>query len=131
MTTELTVLTLAALLQITQFVVLSVRANMELTPGYLLSARDRPPSREMSERTARMQRAFANHFEGLILFTIAVGVIQMSSQNTGFTGFCAWLYLTARIAYVPAYVLGLKPHRSLIWVVSLLAILLMLIAALI
>ncbi|MEM5542563.1 MAPEG family protein [Sulfitobacter sp. AS92] len=131
MTTELTVLTLAALLQGVQFVVYAVPANRELGPGYTMSARDRDPSRALSDRTARLGRALDNHFEGLILFGIAVGVVQMSAQNTAFTAACAWVYLIARVLYVPAYALGLRPHRSLIWVVGFAATMLMLVAALI
>ncbi len=71
-----------------------------------------------------------NHFEGLILFTIACLVITLSGQSTPFTAACAWTYLAARILYVPAYALGLSPWRSLIWLVGLLATLLMLLAAL-
>tara|TARA_R110002072_G_scaffold27730_9_gene89984 strand:- start:2163 stop:2558 length:396 start_codon:yes stop_codon:yes gene_type:complete len=130
MTPELTALTLAALLQVVQFILYAVPANREIGPGYTMSARDRDPSRPMSDRTARLGRAFNNHFEGLILFTIAVGVIQMSGQNSTFTAACAWAYLLARVAYVPAYAFGLRPHRSIIWMVSLVAIVLMLLAAL-
>ena len=130
MTPELTALTLAALLQIAQFAAYAIPANRDLGPGYTMSARDREPSRQMSETTARLGRAFANHFESLALFTIAVLVIQLSGQNSAFTGTCAWVYLGARVLYVPAYAMGLKPWRSLIWFVGFLAILLMLIAAL-
>jgi uncharacterized MAPEG superfamily protein len=131
MTTELTVLTLAALLQGVQFVVYAVPANRELGPGYTMSARDRDPSCALSDRTARLGRALDNHFEGLILFGIAVGVVQMSGQNTALTAACAWAYLIARVLYVPAYAMGLRPHRSLIWVVGFAATMLMLLAALV
>ncbi|KZY53425.1 MAPEG family protein [Sulfitobacter sp. KE29] len=131
MSAELTVLTLAALLQGLQFVLYAVPANRELGPGYTMSARDREPSRAMSDRTARLGRALDNHFEGLILFGIAVGVVQMSAQNTAFTAACAWVYLIARLLYVPAYALGLRPHRSFIWIVGFAATMLMLLAALI
>jgi|TARA_R110002074_G_scaffold306870_1_gene477850 uncharacterized MAPEG superfamily protein len=131
MSVELTVLTLAALLQGLQFVVYAVPANREIGPGYTMSARDREPSRKLSDRTARLGRALDNHFEGLILFGIAVGVVQMSAQNTAFTAACAWVYLIARVLYVPAYALGLRPHRSLIWVIGFAATMLMLLAALI
>ncbi|MFC6640906.1 MULTISPECIES: MAPEG family protein [Sulfitobacter] len=131
MSAELTVLTLAALLQGLQFVLYAVPANREIGPGYTMSARDREPSRKLSDRTARLGRALDNHFEGLILFGIAVGVVQMSAQNTAFTAACAWVYLVARVLYVPAYALGLRPHRSLIWVVGFAATMLMLLAALI
>lgn len=75
MSVELTVLTLAALLQGLQFVLYAVPANREIGPGYTMSARDREPSRKLSDRTARLGRALDNHFEGLILFGIAVGVV--------------------------------------------------------
>ena len=130
MTPELTVLTLAALLQVVQFALYAVPANMELGPGYTTSARDREPSRQMSDRTARLGRAMDNHFEGLILFTIACVVIAVSGQSTGFTAGCAWAYLIARIAYIPAYYLGLRPWRSLIWMVGFAATALMYLAAL-
>ncbi|MFT6673872.1 MAG: putative MAPEG superfamily protein [Sulfitobacter sp.] len=131
MSSELTVLTLAALLQVVQFVLYAVPANREVGPGYTMSARDRDPTRPMSERTARLGRAFDNHFEGLILFSIAVGVIEMSGQNSGFTALCAWIYLAARVAYVPAYALGLRPGRSIIWFGGFIATFAMLLAALI
>jgi uncharacterized MAPEG superfamily protein len=130
MTPELTALTLAALLQVVQFALYATPANLELGPGYTMSARDRPPSRQMSARTARLQRALNNHFEGLILFGIACSVITLSNQSTGFTALCAWTYLAARILYVPAYALGLRPWRSLIWGLGFLATILMLLAAL-
>lgn len=135
MTPELTVLTLAALLQVLQFVLMSVPANLELGPGKTTSARDRSKlggslEEQLSEKTARLYRALNNHFEGLILFTIACVVITLSEQSTGFTAACAWAYLVARIAYIPAYYLGLRPWRSLIWMVGFTATTLMLLAAL-
>ena len=130
MTPELTVLTFAALLQVVQFVSYAVLANRDLGAGYTMSARDREPSRPMAERTARLGRAFDNHMEWLVLFAIAVGVVQMSGQNSSLTAACAWAYLIARVLYVPAYALGLRPWRSLIWSVGFLATIVMLLAAL-
>ncbi|WP_294610127.1 MAPEG family protein [uncultured Roseovarius sp.] len=130
MTPELTALTLAALLQVVQYILFAIPANLELGPGYTSSARDRPPSRELSVKTARLQRALNNHFEGLILFTIAVIVITFTKITSPFTAACAFAYLGARIAYIPAYYLGLRPWRSLIWAVGFFATTLMLVAAL-
>tara|TARA_R110002020_G_scaffold451607_2_gene665680 strand:+ start:7958 stop:8353 length:396 start_codon:yes stop_codon:yes gene_type:complete len=131
MTPELTALTLAALLQVVQFVLYAVPANLELGSGYTMSARDREPSRQMSDKTRRLGRAMDNHFEGLILFGIAVGVVQMSGQNTVVTATCAWAYLAARVLYIPAYAFGWTPGRSLIWGVGLFATIALLVAALV
>ncbi len=131
MTPELTVLALAGLLQALHFVIFATLANIDLTPKYTSSPRDVPPARPMSKTTARLQRAMNNHFEGLILFTLAVVVVTLGQQSTPVTHYAAYAYLTARILYVPAYVFGLAPWRSAIWAVGFGATVTMLIAALI
>lgn len=131
MTPELTALTLAALLQTVQYFLFAIPANRDLGMGYTSSARDRPPSRQLSIFAGRMQRAFANHFEGLILFTIAVLVVTLANQSTQTTQFAAYTYLAARALYVPAYAFGWRPWRSVIWAVGYFATLTMLVAALI
>lgn len=136
MTQELTALALAGLLQVVQYVLMSVPANLELGPGKTLGPRDpdrlsKPLIEQVSPRTGRLFRALNNHFEGLILFTLAVVVVTLSGQSSGFTAACAWTYLIARILYVPAYAFGLVPWRSLIWMVGFGATTLMLLAALI
>lgn len=130
MTPELTVLILAALLQTVTFVLYAVPANRELGTGYTMSARDRAPTREMSDRTARLGRTMDNTFEALILFGIAATVITISDQSTTYTMLMSWIFLAARIAYIPAYALGWRPGRSIIWAVGFAATTLMLIAAL-
>lgn len=136
MTTELTVLTLAALLQMVQYALMSVPANLELGPAKTLGPRD--PQRLggdiralVSPRTGRLIRALDNHFEALILFTIAVVVVTLTGRATPFTSACAWIYITARVLYIPAYALGLSPWRSLIWLIGFSATLAMLLAALV
>jgi uncharacterized MAPEG superfamily protein len=131
MTPELTALALAALLQAVQFTLFAVPANKELTPGYTSSPRDKPPSRQMSVTTGRLQRALNNHFEALILFTIAVLVVTLGNQSTPITQYAAWAYLAARTLYVPAYYLGWRPWRSVIWAVGFFATITMIVAALI
>ena len=136
MTPELTVLTLAGLLQVLQFVLMAVPANLELGTGKTLSPRDRARIGGdmidmVSTRTARLIRAMNNHFEALILFTIAAVVITVSGQSTPFTAACAWVYLGARVLYIPAYAFGWTPWRSYIWFVGLLATVALLISALI
>lgn len=131
MTPELTVLALAALLQAAQFIAFAIPANREIGPGYTMSARDRPPSRAMSQRTLRLQRALNNHVEWLLFFTIAVVVVTLSDQASSFTALCAWVYLGARVLYVPAYAFGWRPGRSIIWAVGFTATVLMVISTLI
>ena len=136
MTPELQVLAYAGLLQGVQYVLMSVSANLDLGPGKTMSARDvhrlgRPLAELLGVRAGRLYRAFTNHFEGLILFTLAVVVVTLSDRATGFSAACAWVYLGARILYVPAYFFGLSPWRSIIWFVGFLATMAMLGSALV
>jgi len=119
MTPELTVLALAGLLQAVQFALFSVAANLQIGPRTAMGPRDTPI--HLTGTTGRLIRALNNHFEALILFTLAVTVVTLSSQSTPFTAACAWTYLVARVLYVPAYAFGLVPWRSLIWAVGFLA----------
>jgi uncharacterized MAPEG superfamily protein len=128
MTTELYILTLAALLQYLQIALYSVAGNAQAGPKAAMGPRDRPI--ELTGVAGRLQRAMNNHFEGLILFGIAVMVVTLSGRSSPLTEICAHAYLVSRVLYIPAYAQGLVPWRSLIWAVGFLATLVMLLAAL-
>jgi uncharacterized MAPEG superfamily protein len=129
MTPELTVLVLAALLQMGQIILYSTLANRQVDMDYALSPRDTP--RQLTGIAGRAQRAMNNHFEGLILFAIAALVIHATGQSSALTTACAWAYLAARVLYVPSYLFGLAPWRSVVWSIGWLATAVMLVAALV
>jgi uncharacterized MAPEG superfamily protein len=112
-----------------QFALYSVAANRQVGPRYALGPRDAP--RALTGIPGRLQRALQNHFEGLILFTLAVVVVKLSDRSSGVTQACAWIYLAARVAYIPAYAFALSPWRSLIWAAGFLATVAMIVAALV
>lgn len=136
MTPELLVLTLAGLLQAVQLGLFAVPANLELGPAKTMSPRDpqrmdQPMEKQVSTRTGRLARAYNNHTEALLLFAVAVVVTTVSGQSSWVTGLLAWIYLGARILYIPAYAFGWVPGRSIIFGVGWIATILMLLAALI
>ena len=128
MTPELTVLALAAILQVIQFGLMSVPLNIQL--GHKATAGPRDEPLELSGIGGRLYRAFNNHFEALILFTIAVLLVTLSDQSTPFTATCAWTYLLARVFYIPAYAFGISYLRSAIFAIGLLATLAMILSVL-
>jgi len=130
MTAELTALALAGLLQGVQFLLMAVPANLELGPGYTAGPRDRNRMDHLSPGAGRLYRALSNHFEALILFTLAVVVVTLGPGSTPFTAGCAWVYLAARVLYVPAYVSGIWLLRSVIWGAGFAATMAMLVASL-
>jgi len=123
MTPELTVLALAGLLQVLQVVLMSIPANLQLGTKKTGGPRDEPL--ELHGMAGRLHRAMNNHFEGLILFTIAVVVVTLGQQSSPLTVACAWVYLGARVLYILAYASGILYLRSAIWAVGFLATALM------
>lgn len=128
MPVELKVLGYAALLQVVQFILMAVPVNLQLGVAYTGGSRDE--QQQATGVPGRLKRALDNHFEGLILFTIAVLVVVIGESSSPMTENCAWAYFWARVLYVPAYASGIFLVRSLIWSVGFLATALMLIAAL-
>ena len=129
MTTEILVLILAALLQMVQMVIPGYFQSR--SPGGLdwnMSPRDTP--RTPGTEEGRAQRAFENHDRNLLLFAIAALAITVNGEGTWWTGLLSWVYLLARIAYVPAYIQGWSPGRSAIWMAGYGAVGLLLLAAL-
>ena len=128
MTPELTVLALAAILQFGQIALAGRSMNRDVGMDWSAGPRDDQP--QLSVMTGRLRRAVSNHFEALALFTIAVLVVSLSGKAGTLTALCAWLYLAARILYVPAYAYGWTPWRSVIFGIGALATLVMLLTAL-
>jgi len=128
MTAETTALGLAALLQAVQIGLAGAVMNRDVGPRWNAGPRDDQP--QFSALTGRLRRAVDNHFEALALFTIAVVLVMLTGAASAVTAVCAWLYLAARVLYVPAYALGWTPWRSLIWGVGFLATLTMILTAL-
>ncbi len=73
MPVEIKVLGFAAVLQFVQFVLMAVPVNVQLGPAYTGGSRDE--EKRATGVAGRLKRAMENHFEGLILFTIAVIVV--------------------------------------------------------
>lgn len=128
MTPELTVLALAALLQALQIGLAAYAMHRDIGDEWNVGPRDTQP--DFAPLTGRLRRAVDNHFEGLILFAIAVAVVTLGGAASGLTAACAWIYLVARILYVPAYAFGWAPWRSAIWAVGFAATMAMILAAL-
>ncbi len=129
MTPELTVLALAVILQVVQIALAGRSMTRDVGLDWNAGPRDEP--QEFSVMTGRLRRSVANSFEALALFTIAVLVVTLSGAAGSFTAACAWIWLAARILYVPAYAFGWSPWRSVIFFVATAAMLAMLLTALI
>lgn len=129
MNLEFTILAYAALLQFAQLGLTILFGDAQTGIKYGASPRDTP--KPLTGTAGRVDRALNNHYAALALFTIAVLTVTLGNQSSQLTETCAWTYLIARIAYVPAYIFGITYLRSIIWTIASGATLTMLITALI
>jgi len=129
MTTELTILAWTLVLALIQISLPGMLRTQETGTAYNVGARDEPgpPKRPV---TGRLQRAQANLFETLPLFIAAVLIAHMAGREGALTMWGCWMYLIARIVYVPLYALGIPVVRTLAWLVATAGLVLVLVAVL-
>lgn len=130
MTIELTLLAWTLVLALVQVLLPAMWRNRETGIDYNTGPRDEPGP-PVGIVTGRLQRAQANLFETLPVFAAVVLVAHIAGREGALTLWGAWLYLVARIVYVPLYAAGVPYLRSLAWSASLLGLVLILLAVLV
>jgi uncharacterized MAPEG superfamily protein len=129
MTVELTLLGWTLVLAIVQILAPGLARNRETGTAYNAGPRDEPGP-PMGVVVGRLKRAQANLFETLPLFAAAILIAHVAAREGALTLWGAWLYLVARIVYIPLYAFGVPMVRSVVWFVSLLGLALVLFAIL-
>ena len=81
----------------------------------------------LGEMAGRAERALKNFQETYPVFIALALGLAVTDRTGGIGAIGAWLWLGARIVYIPLYLFGVKYVRSLCWTVSILGLLLMLI----
>jgi uncharacterized MAPEG superfamily protein len=125
MTTEIIVLAWGCLLALVHiFAAVHVRTR-QYGSKWNVGARDEalPPPTPVVGRLARAQ---ANFFETFPLMIAAVAIVTLAHLADRWTAIGAWLWLGARVAYLPLYALGVPYLRSLAWGAALVGLILVL-----
>lgn len=81
------------------------------------------PTPQVSGVAARLERASKNFMETFPLFAALVLACAATGRHNTAVTLGAYLYFLGRLAYLPAYGLGVAPVRTLTWAVSILGIL--------
>jgi uncharacterized MAPEG superfamily protein len=126
MTTELHILAWTLVLALVQVLLPSVVRSRETGLGYNGGPRDRPGP-PVGKLTGRLMRAQNNLFETLPVFAIAILITHVAGREGTLTLYGAWVYIAARVVYLPLYAAGIPFLRSLVWLVSLVGIILVLV----
>ena len=122
MSQELWVLIFAVILGLFQIL---LAASWPLTrKGYTeWNAGPRDEPFDLGPVAGRLRRAYKNFLETFAFFAIIVICLNFATKSDGVSIGGAWLYLVARIVYVPLYALGIKGPRSLAFGASLIGML--------
>jgi len=90
-----------------------------------LGPRDDPPPQ--SRMGARATRALANMHEALPVF-LALALLNLITHTAGAMAVMGgWVFLVARVLYVPAYLSGIPGVRTLLWIGGWVGLVMMLI----
>lgn len=122
MPAELTVLALSGILMLVHIFAATHFKTKQYGVEWNTGARDEetPP---LGFLAARLKRAQDNFLETLPLAIIALFGVVLADKASDTTAIAAWVWLGARVLYLPLYWTGIPIIRTLVWGVGLVALL--------
>jgi len=80
---------------------------------------DLPPPNAMTGRTARAQ---ANYAETFPIAAVALLGVVLADRTSDMTALGGWIWLGARVVYLPLYMSGIKVVRTLVYTIGMVGI---------
>lgn len=117
MTTELAALVLAILLGFVHLFATGTASTPQRGFKWNAGPRDEPKT-PLSGIAGRLDRAFKNYLETFAFFAAAVLIAHVANRHNALTIYGAWLYVSARVLYLPIYAAGFAYIRSGIWLAA-------------
>lgn len=127
--TDIVLLVIAVILAVVHLVAAAQAADRQRPAGWNVGPRDAPFV--ATGMAGRLERAYRNFMETFPLFAAALLAVVVQGKSGGLSHIGAIVYVVARIVYVPLYAYAVSYIRSLVWLISMIGIVLMIIAALI
>ncbi|AOF96526.1 MULTISPECIES: MAPEG family protein [unclassified Sphingobium] len=121
MAVELTILAWSMVLLLVHIFAAAHFKTKQYGPRWNMGARDEklPPLHPLA---GRLTRAQANFQETLPIAMVALIGVVLADRTSDTTALGAWIWLGARLAYLPVYALGIPMIRTLIFLVSLIGL---------
>ena len=121
MTVELKILAWGCILALVHIFVAVRFKTRQYGTKWNVGARDEPlpPPDPIVGRLARAQ---ANFFETFPIFAAAALTVAVAGLHDRWTAIGAWLWLAARIVYLPLYAAGVPVVRTIVFLISVIGI---------
>lgn len=121
MAVELKILALGALLLVVHIFTATRFKTAQYGRKWNVGARDEllSPPTPVTGRTIRAQANFEETFPIAIVALLGVVVANRTSELTALGG---WIWLGARIAYLPLYAAGIPVIRTIVFVISMIGL---------
>ncbi|MBA4754402.1 MAG: hypothetical protein EPO45_14260 [Sphingobium sp.] len=115
---ELTILAWAMILLMAHVFAAAHAKTRQYGAHWNMGARDEslPP---LNAVAGRLTRAQANFQETLPIAIVALIGVVVAGRTSDMTALGGWIWIGARIAYLPVYALGIPMVRTLIFMISL------------
>lgn len=125
MAPELIVLALGAVLLLVHILLAGRYKTQQYGTKWNMGARDEdlPP---LNPVAGRLVRAQANYQETFPIAIVALAGVVIAGRTSDLTATAAWVWLAARVIYLPLYWAGVPKLRTLVWGVATLALLVVL-----
>src|SRR5689334_1739829 len=121
MAVELKVLALGAVLLLIYIFTATRFKTAQYGRTWNVGARDEtlPPPNPVTGRTMRAQANFAETFP--IAIVALIGVV-LANRTSGMTALGGWIWLGARVVYLPLYAFGVPVVRTIVFVISMIGL---------
>jgi uncharacterized MAPEG superfamily protein len=116
MTADLWALVAAMLLAVVQLTLSSVLTLHQIGGAWVAGPRDEP--REVAGASGRIVRAHRNLLEIFPQFVAALFLVHAAHAVGSLSAIGAWLFVIARLLYVPAYAFGPVGLRPVCWLAA-------------
>jgi uncharacterized MAPEG superfamily protein len=118
MPVELRIAAFGAVLLLVYVVAATQAKNAQYGARWNIGPRDEPqaPPNPLAGRLIRAQANFLETFPIAIVALIGVVVANRTSSSTALGG---WMWLGARIVYLPLYAAGVPVVRTIVWGISI------------
>jgi uncharacterized MAPEG superfamily protein len=125
MTAELTVLAWGSVLALVHIFAAGQVKTRQYGTDWNMGARDEqlPPPQPV---VGRLMRAQANFFETFPVMIAAILIVTFAHLGDRSTAIGAWVWLGARVVYLPLYGFGVPKVRTLVWGVATVGMLMVL-----